>query len=178
MNGVVIGIRAEAVLAVAAVVTDLSMVEVGVGNDGGKYYGVRPGRLRAGARDCYLLLSLHALSYHLLMRNYHIRISLASEVNAPATSSSYSPPSAHSASAFIPSSIFQPLPSHKPVPAGRRYTINGKSNSNEARSEDYRFGSIRIDWVDCAPVSMSVAGPKKVGVGKEKAADARRRGEL
>ena len=110
------------------------------------------------------------------MRNYHIRISLSTNLNQPTTSTSYSP-SPQVAHNFVPSSVFQPLPSHKPAPAGRRYTISGKSNNGKASSEDYRLGPIRIDWVDCAPPSMNVVGSKKAGVGKEKAADARRRGK-
>ncbi|KZT71951.1 zf-UBP-domain-containing protein [Daedalea quercina L-15889] len=108
------------------------------------------------------------------MRNYHIRISLRSQSNARTASTSYSPPSAFSFS-FVPFSLFEPLPSHRPRPAGRRYTLTEKAGSKDTASEDHRFGPIRIDWVDCASDVLSMVGTKKAGVGKEKAMDARRK---
>ncbi|KAH9840224.1 zf-UBP-domain-containing protein [Rhodofomes roseus] len=108
------------------------------------------------------------------MRNIRIRISLRSRSNIPTASTSYTSPSTAS-SCVVPSSIFQPLPSHKPGPTGRRHTVTERARNDDAALTDYRFGPIRIDWVDCAFETMSVAGSKKAGVGKEKATDARRK---
>ncbi|CAK5267791.1 unnamed protein product [Mycena citricolor] len=64
------------------------------------------------------------------MRGYHIRISVQLK------GGNFSEP-------FTPGSIFAQLPVQTPKPTSRR---NALFNS---RNKDYRFGPIRIDWIDC-----------------------------
>ncbi|KAI8974554.1 zf-UBP-domain-containing protein [Trametes punicea] len=113
------------------------------------------------------------------MRGYHIRISLVTP-STPSISSSYkqassiASSSSHSGgSTFVPTSLFQALPSHSPKSSGaRRNTLsvyhNGASNQAGARERaDYRLGPIRIEWVDLSDMDPT-GGFKKVGTGKER----------
>ncbi|KAH9951175.1 zf-UBP-domain-containing protein [Amylocystis lapponica] len=86
------------------------------------------------------------------MRGFHIRISLSTSSPSDGT--------------CVPNSLLQPLPSHRP----KATTI---SPSATPVPKDYRFGPIRIDWLDCVDGAMSIGLPKKAGVGKER----ERRGE-
>ncbi|TFK89171.1 zf-UBP-domain-containing protein [Polyporus arcularius HHB13444] len=125
------------------------------------------------------------------MRAYHIRISLArpnpSQSSSSATSTSYKQTSAISgAQAFVPSSLFQPLPSHAPRFASRRNTFSVQNLSAEKQPEDperrdYRFGPLRIDWVEFSDMDAPRSSFMKVGSasgsGKDKEKSAQRRGE-
>lgn len=92
-----------------------------------------------------LFFSFHA--GRVIMRGYHIRIVL----NAKSQRSSQS--------TFTPDSIFDKLPTHPPNPTNRK---NATFNSHK---KDYRFGPIRIDWMDSnTPVpiiSQSSTGKEK-----------------
>ncbi|KII85840.1 hypothetical protein PLICRDRAFT_44258 [Plicaturopsis crispa FD-325 SS-3] len=87
------------------------------------------------------------------MRGYHIRISLhrKSEI-----STSYPQTSAES-SVFTPSLLFQPLPAHTPKSTARKNALFNPKH------KDYRFGPIRIDWVDFETMSKPAytAGKEK-----------------
>ena len=127
------------------------------------------------------------------MRGYHIRITLVSTNSAPgpssaATSTSYkhtpsiSVSSSSSSSPFIPSSLFQPLPSHTPQYAARRNTLSvysapekDKSPGQRAR-RDCRLGTIRVDWVDFSDMDVPGAAFIKVGSGKERDRSAQKKG--
>ncbi|KAJ7626433.1 hypothetical protein DFH06DRAFT_1219913 [Mycena polygramma] len=82
------------------------------------------------------------------MRGYHIRISV---VKAGATQSS-------SSHVFTPGSVFVKLPAQTPKPTARR---NATYNP---RNKDYRFGPIRLDWVD---FEMSEKVPYTAGKARE-----------
>lgn len=64
------------------------------------------------------------------MRGYHIRISVQRQ------------PESYPTNSFLPSHIFHHLPAHKPKSTSRRNALFNPAN------KDYRFGSIRLDWVD------------------------------
>lgn len=76
------------------------------------------------------------------MRGYHIRIIV--EQNAQISSSQ-----PQAADSFLPSHLFQHLPAHKPRPTNRR---NATFNSH---NKDYRFGPLRVDWVDFENMSRT-----------------------
>lgn len=102
---------------------------------------------------------------------YHIRISLTKP--APTSSSSSSYKQTHlDTSLFIPASLFQALPVHPPRSTARRYTVHHPrtpavgSPAQPIEHRDYRFGPLRVDWVDFD--NMDLEGAKKVGGGKEK----------
>ena len=130
------------------------------------------------------LSSRHAYA----MKGYHIRIVLSSPVAAlgppsQATSKSYKQPlSALNASpTFVPISLFQPLPSHPQRSAYRRNTLSTYSSSSappiqSLSHRDYRFGPIRVDWVDFADMEASGSGFVTVGSGKEREKSAQRKG--
>lgn len=84
-----------------------------------------------------------------IMRGYHILISLCPtfEASSPST-----------AQEFIPFSLFQTLPAQPPKPTNRRNAVNSY------KGKDYRFGPIRIDWVDFETMSMA----SHLHVGKER----------
>ena len=44
---------------------------------------------------------------------------------------------------YTPKDLFEPLPSHSPVQLSKR-----RDTLRRGRGRDYRFGPIRIDWVD------------------------------
>ncbi|KAJ7576881.1 hypothetical protein C8J56DRAFT_971837 [Mycena floridula] len=73
------------------------------------------------------------------MRGYHLKIALKSNKSA-------------NTDTFVPDSLFQALPAHKP-----RSTVRQNSTYNP-RNKDYRFGPIRIDWAD---MSKPSAGKEK-----------------
>jgi BRCA1-associated protein len=70
------------------------------------------------------------------MRHYHIRISLHRKTVLNTNAAD------NSDSEFIPTSLFQYLPAQK-----ARSTVRRNATFNSSR-KDYRFGPIRIDWVD------------------------------
>lgn len=80
---------------------------------------------------------------------YHIRVVLRPQL-------------ASSPDLFVPSTIFQNLPAHKPKSTAPR---NPASNLH---SKDYRFGPIRLDWVDfgkMSKASYSTAAKERVSRG-------------
>ncbi|RDB23862.1 RING finger protein ETP1 [Hypsizygus marmoreus] len=85
------------------------------------------------------------------MRGYHIRLTLYRKAEI-----SQSQP--HATDSFIPSRLFQHLPAHKPKSTNRRNALFNPQN------KDYRFGPIRIDWVDFEQMSKAPYS----AVGKEK----------
>ncbi|KAI0741537.1 zf-UBP-domain-containing protein [Daedaleopsis nitida] len=129
------------------------------------------------------------------MRGYHIRISLTHPKALPGpsstTSTSYKQQSAIAASGatgtqpFVPSSLFQPLPAHGPRFSARRNTLSvykppldkEKQQEDSSDSRDYRFGPIRVDWVDFSSMDPPVSSFIKVSSGKEREKPAQRRGE-
>jgi BRCA1-associated protein len=60
----------------------------------------------------------------------------------------------HSHPEFTPTSLFEPLPSQKPQPTARRNAVFNPKN------QDYRFGPIRIDWLDFD--TMNKAGHSRI----------------
>ena len=89
---------------------------------------------------------------------YHIRLSVTKPPSpaSASTSSSYQRSHLDSTTAFVPSSLFQQLPAHPPKITARRYTFHhsrDKTATSEASEgvlerRDYRFGPLRVDWVD------------------------------
>ena len=86
------------------------------------------------------------------MRRYHIVISVHREIDA--SKSLHYP-----RQTFIPKSFFQHLPSHTPRPTTRQNAI-----INTAR-KDYRFGPIRIDWIDLGDMPLHTGKEKDIGKG-------------
>lgn len=76
------------------------------------------------------------------MRGYHIRIILQ-----PRTEISTSQP--HLSDNFTPTSLFQHLPAQQPKPTARRNALFNH------RHKDYRFGPIRLDWIDFEDMSAN-----------------------
>lgn len=89
-------------------------------------------------RHWLVLLSMFApwLCASYKMRGYHIRIQLAQRP--------------HNSETFIPTSLFQDLPTHTPKSTSR------KSATFNPKNKDYRFGPIRLDWVDLTNTSSSM----------------------
>ncbi|THH13447.1 hypothetical protein EW146_g6771 [Bondarzewia mesenterica] len=79
------------------------------------------------------------------MRAYHLRIVLHTKY--PISSSQ-----PHTPDHFIPSSLWQHLPAHTHKPS---------SSSLTQPHPDYRFGQIRIDWVDFESMSKPLFGGKE-----------------
>ena len=104
---------------------------------------------------------------------YHIRISVTKPTSSASTSTSYQP-SHLDPPTFVPASVFQPLPAHPPKLTARRYTIHnsrGKSQSIHSSQEsfehrDYRFGPLRVDWVDFD--DMDLNGSNRVSHSRDK----------
>lgn len=77
------------------------------------------------------------------MHGFHVRIVLNTRVQSPFDIS-------------IPNTIFDKLPVHRPNPTNRK---NATFNPYQ---KDYRFGPIRIDWMDSnMPASTSSTGKEK-----------------
>src|SRR5882762_2337509 len=79
---------------------------------------------------------------------YHIRIVL--HPNPPLPTSDPSP----NTHIFIPTSIFQHLPSHPPKHTARRNALFNPKH------KDYRYGPIRFDWVDFDKMSATTVSGK------------------
>lgn len=75
-----------------------------------------------------------------IMRGYHIRIAVQRK-----TEISQSHPSV--VDTFLPKSVFEHLPSQSAKPTSRR-----NATFNPAH-KDYRFGPIRLDWIDFESMS-------------------------
>lgn len=127
------------------------------------------------------------------MRGYHIRIALAPPKSAPGssttTSTSYKQQSPASSATgtqpFVPSSLFQPLPAHGSRFSARRNTLSvykppsdeEKAQEDSSDRRDYRFGPIRVDWVDFSRMDPPGSSFIKVSSGKEREKAAQRRGK-
>ena len=142
------------------------------------------------------LISVAVLDDDLAMRAYHIRITLfppssSSGPSSATTSTSYkqrSHVSSHSTSSggapFVPTSLFQPLPSNPPRYAARRNTLSvygipsagSDKSASERACKDYRLGPIHVDWVDFSRMDTPGASFIKVGSGKERERSAQRKG--
>ncbi|KAF7794313.1 hypothetical protein EIP86_005447 [Pleurotus ostreatoroseus] len=100
---------------------------------------------------------------------YHVRIAITKpEPQQAQASSSFRHSSVNEHAEHVPLSLFEPLPSHPPKPTARRYTFHHPRDQSvpaEGRG-DYRFGRIRVDWVDFDMSSMDAK--QKGSVGKEK----------
>lgn len=83
-----------------------------------------------------------------IMRGYHIRIRVTAQ-STPTTTPASSKPAraAWVTDTFIPKSIFESLPSHTPRKTSRKNAILG------SKRKDYRYGPIRIDWLDLESTS-------------------------
>lgn len=103
------------------------------------------------------------------MRGYHIRIRVIAQptstaTKTPATTATTGKPAraAWTADTFIPKSIFESLPSHKPRKTSRNRAILG------SKRRDYRYGPIQIDWLDLkSPPQTSSAVIKKPNSGAD-----------
>ena len=88
------------------------------------------------------------------MQAYHFRIVVHRN--------QHSPPLSHTAQDWVlPASLWQPLPAQTPKHTARRNALFNPAH------KDYRFGPIRIDWVDLENMSKPILG------GKEKQLSAR-----
>lgn len=118
------------------------------------------------------------------MRGYHVRIRVT--IQRPPTTTTTSTPTTKTSPAwtpntFVPKSIFESLPVHAPRKTSKNKPILG------SKRRDYRYGPIRIDWLDLnikepkagvGPGTMDGApAPNPVGLtGKER--DVRNRGQI
>ncbi|KAF9786273.1 zf-UBP-domain-containing protein [Thelephora terrestris] len=88
------------------------------------------------------------------MRGYHIRIRVTVKpaTKSPAKATTWA------ADTFIPKSVFENLPAHTPRETSRNNAILG------SKRRDYRYGPIRIDWLDLKsspPTTSSIEKPLK-----------------
>jgi BRCA1-associated protein len=81
------------------------------------------------------------------MRAYHIRIYLTPK-HEISRSQQYS-----SSSTFVPTSIWQHLPSHTLKHSTRRETREPPIGE----SSDYRYGSLRLEWIDFENMNFAQA---------------------
>ncbi|KAF9644977.1 zf-UBP-domain-containing protein [Thelephora ganbajun] len=95
------------------------------------------------------------------MRGYHIRIrvtaqSTSTTTKTPTTTATTGAPVrvAWTTETFIPKSIFESLPSHIPRKTSRNNAILG------SKRRDYRYGPIRIDWLDLKGSSLPASFTK------------------
>lgn len=79
------------------------------------------------------------------MRGYHVRIRVTIQPATPTTPTAAKTPTkaaAWTTNTFVPKSIFESLPSHNPRKTSKNKAILG------SKRRDYRYGPIRIDWLD------------------------------
>lgn len=90
---------------------------------------------------------------------YHIRISVSKLSSSASTSGSYQRSHLES-TGFVPSSIFEPLPAHPPKQTARRYTFDHprEQTTEDRQRKDYRYGPLRVDWVDFDSMDLTGAG--------------------
>jgi hypothetical protein len=86
------------------------------------------------------------------MRGYHIRIRVTVW---PASTKTPAKSAAWAADTFVPKSIFEILPSHTPKKTSRKNAILG------SKRRDYRYGPIRIDWLDLESSPQQPSSAKK-----------------
>src|ERR1700731_1669811 len=103
--------------------------------------------------------------YHLLIHLCPTTPSHRPSASLPSTSSSSSFASTTTRTAsrrhtptYTPHSLFQPLPAHKPAPADPDSALtlghDRHNRSHQQDFQDYRFGPLRIDWVDLPKGTM------------------------
>jgi len=91
----------------------------------------------------------NVLNSRSIMKGYHIVIRVTAQSNFTATKTHTTTAktgtparAAWTTNTFIPKSIFERLPSHTPRKTSRNNAILG------SKRRDYRYGPIRIDWLD------------------------------
>ncbi|KAG2122106.1 hypothetical protein DEU56DRAFT_873656 [Suillus clintonianus] len=85
-----------------------------------------------------------------MLNGYHIRVALHRKI----IDDSLSHPD--SVDTFTPKALFQSLPLHRPKPTARRNALFNPAH------KDYRFGPIRLDWIDFESAnSVMYAGKEK-----------------
>lgn len=96
------------------------------------------------------------------MRGYHIRIRVTAQSTStitktptPTATAGAPPRAAWTTDTFIPKSIFESLPSHTPRKTSRNNAILG------SKRRDYRYGPIRIDWLDLKSPSQPTSSIKE-----------------
>jgi len=109
-----------------------------------------------------LKLGENVLNSRSIMKGYHIVIRVTAQSNptatkTPTTTAKTGTPAraAWTTNTFIPKSIFESLPSHTPRKTSRNNAILG------SKRRDYRYGPIRIDWLDLKSSSQSYPSIKK-----------------
>jgi BRCA1-associated protein len=89
------------------------------------------------------------------MRGYHVII----RVTIPPTPTTAKTPTKTSAAwatnTFVPKSIFESLPSHTPRKTSKKNAILG------SKRRDYRYGPIRIDWLDLKSSTRTTSSLEK-----------------
>ncbi|OAX38966.1 zf-UBP-domain-containing protein [Rhizopogon vinicolor AM-OR11-026] len=88
-----------------------------------------------------------------MIHGYHIRLALHRNIDV-----SQSNP--HTADTFIPKTFFQQLPSHRPKQTARRNALFNPAH------KDYRFGPIRLDWIDFGSASSAMYAGKEKEAGR------------
>ena len=86
-----------------------------------------------------------------MRRGYHIRIVLYPKSNPSSLKLNI-----NDSLSFIPTSLFQQLPAQKPRQTTRQNALHN------SKQKDYRYGPIRLDWVEFDKMSTGVV------IGKEK----------
>lgn len=90
------------------------------------------------------------------MQGCHIRIVLHLKALQPTSKSSSSPDT------FIPRSLFQQLPAQTPKHTARRNALINPKH------KDYRYGPVRVDWIDFENMNTAVLGGKEKAQGRGK----------
>ena len=76
---------------------------------------------------------------------YHIRIQLDIQARFRVTGTSQT-------NTHTPTDLFEHLPSHSPAQLSKR-----RDTLRRGHGKDYRFGPLRVDWVDFEPVENNMA---------------------
>lgn len=90
------------------------------------------------------------------MLGYHIRIVL--HPNTPLSANN----------TFVPTSLFQHLPAQTPQQTARRNALFNP------KPKDYRYGPIRLDWLDFDKTSTSMVNVREKGPGRGELAEIHR----
>ena len=106
----------------------------------------------------------YVLSSRHIMRGYHVKIrvtvqSTSTTATTTATARKLGR-AAWTTDTHIPKSIFESLPSHTPRKTSRNHAILG------SKRKDYRYGPIRIDWLD-----LNGSGPSFISGGTKTSAE-------
>ena len=107
----------------------------------------------------------NVLNSRSIMRGYHIRIRVTvkstSTITKTPTTTTATARAAWTTDIFVPKSIFESLPSHTPRKTSRNNATLG------SKRRDYRYGPIRIDWLDLKSSSQTPSSiqESKIGAG-------------